>query len=194
MIPVSIRKRDLQPIHNLKAVLREIRDYFAGNVTGITRDETIAQTMMHLLFCKIVDEQETRANELVEFANRPDESADKLARRIANLFERVKQKRADIFGADEIIELAPDDLAHVVAMLQEYALFHADRDVIADAFEELIGTTFRGGEGQFFTPRNVVQMMIDLLQPTSGQRIIDPACGSGGLARRDCLTDATGER
>jgi hypothetical protein len=57
-----IYKRDLRPIHNLKATIREIRDYFAGNVTGITRDETIAQTMLRLLFCKIVDEQETAAN------------------------------------------------------------------------------------------------------------------------------------
>jgi type I restriction enzyme M protein len=68
---VLIFKRDLQPIHNLKTILREMRDYFAGNVTGITRDEAIAQTMLRLLFCKILDEQETRADELVEFAKRP---------------------------------------------------------------------------------------------------------------------------
>ncbi len=179
--PVLIYKRDLQPLHNLKTILREIRDFFAGNVTGITRDETIVQTMMHLLFCKIVDEQETHANELVEFANRPNEETDKLARRIANLFQRVKQKRPDIFAADELIELAPDDLAQVVSKLQDYALLNADRDIIADAFEELIGTAFRGGEGQFFTPRNVVQMMIEMLEPSSGERIIDPACGSGGF-------------
>ncbi|MBI5650615.1 MAG: N-6 DNA methylase [Chloroflexi bacterium] len=181
MLPTLQYKRDLQPLHNLKTVLREIRDYFAGNVTGITRDETIAQTMMSLLFCKIVDEQETHAHELVEFANRPNESADKLARRIENLFQRVKQKRADIFDATESIELAPDDLAHVVSKLQDYALLNADRDIIADAFEELVGTAFRGGEGQFFTPRNVVQMMIEMLDPSSGERIIDPACGSGGF-------------
>jgi type I restriction enzyme M protein len=60
-------------------------------------------------------------------------------------------------------------------------MLKADRDVIADAFEEFIGTAFRGGEGQFFTPRNVVQMMIDVLQPTSGEKVIDPACGSGGF-------------
>jgi type I restriction enzyme M protein len=40
---------------------------------------------------------------------------------------------------------------------------------------------FRGGEGQFFTPRNIVQMMIDILQPEGAEKIIDPACGSGGF-------------
>ena len=51
-----IRRKDLKPINNLKIIFREIRDYFAGNVTGITRDEKIAQNMMRLLFCKIYDE------------------------------------------------------------------------------------------------------------------------------------------
>jgi len=176
-----IYKRDLRPIHNLKAILREIRDYFAGNVTGITRDETIAQMMLRLLFCKIVDEQETSASSLVDFANRPNENPEELARRIQKLFNRVKQKNADAFAADENIALDAKDLSHVVSKLQEYTLLTADRDIVADAFEELIGTTFRGGEGQFFTPRNVVLMMIEMLKPRDGERIIDPACGSGGF-------------
>lgn len=149
MAPTKLHKRDLQAVHNIKITLREIRDYFAGNVTGITRDETIAQTMLRLLFCKIVDEQEKRANELVDFANRPNESPAELARRIPKLFQRVKQKNPDAFDAHETIDLAANALVYVVSALQEYALVTADRDVIADAFEELIGTSFRGGEGQF---------------------------------------------
>lgn len=176
-----IYKRDLQPIHNLKAALREIRDYFAGNVTGITRDETIAQMMLRLLFCKIVDEQEKDARELVDFANRPNESPEELTWRIQKLFSRVKQRNADAFDATETIDLDAANLSHVVSKLQEYALLTAGRDIIADAFEELIGTSFRGGEGQFFTPRNVVLMMIEMLNPSKGERIIDPACGSGGF-------------
>ena len=48
-----IRRKELKPINNLKEIFRDIRDYFAGNVTGITRDEKIAQNIMRLLFCKI---------------------------------------------------------------------------------------------------------------------------------------------
>jgi type I restriction enzyme M protein len=42
--------------HSLKYVFREIRDYFAGNVTGITRDEQIAQNLMRIIFCKLYTE------------------------------------------------------------------------------------------------------------------------------------------
>ena len=56
-----------------------------------------------------------------------------------------------------------------------------DRDAVGDAFEVFIGPALRGSEGQFFTPRNVVKMMVDILDPQPEEMIIDPACGSGGF-------------
>lgn len=170
---------DLKPINNLKIIFREIRDYFAGNVTGITRDEAIAQNIMRLLFCKIYDERNSKST--TEFSNRPDEYNKIFKSRIDNLFEKVKTTYPDIFEKNEKIEIKADDLSFIVSKLEDYSVLNADRDVIGDAFEELIGTSFRGGEGQFFTPRNVVQMMIDVLQPDECECVIDPACGSGGF-------------
>lgn len=178
---ILIYKKDLKPINNLKIIFREIRDYFAGNVTGITRDEKIAQNIMRILFCKVFDEKNTKDISLVEFANRPNEQIDVFAKRIEKLFEKVKSTYIDIFESEEEIEINPNDLSFIVSKLEKYYLIDANRDIIADAFEELIGTAFRGGEGQFFTPRNVVQMMIDMMDPQSGEKIIDPACGSGGF-------------
>ena len=170
---------ELRPINNLKSVFKKIRDYCAGNVTGITRDEKIAQNMMRLLFCKIYDEKTSL--DIVEFSNRPRESNDLLLSRISNLFDRVKDVYPGLFEPNEKIEVQPKDLSFIVSTLEDYSILDADRDVIGDAFEELIGTSFRGGAGQFFTPRNVVQMMIDILEPREGERMIDPACGSGGF-------------
>lgn len=176
-----IYRKDLKPINNLKLVFREIRDYFAGNVTGITRDEKIAQNIMRLLFCKIFDEKYTDFDQLVEFANRKNEEEIDTYKRVNFLFEKVKNKYSDIFNEDEDIELGPLDLSYIISKLEDYSLLDANRDIIADAFEELIGRSFRGGEGQFFTPRNVVDMMVNILQPSSNERVIDPACGSGGF-------------
>lgn len=177
----DIFKRELIPINNLKSIFRDIRDYFAGNVTGITRDEKIAQNIMRLLFCKIFDEQKKQADDIIEFANKPNENFQEFGKRIKQLFEKVKKNYPDIFDNEEDIEILPEDLSYIISLIEEYSILNADRDVIADAFEELIGRSFRGGEGQFFTPRNVVQMMIDVLQPASSDKIIDPACGSGGF-------------
>jgi len=176
-----IYRKDLKPIYNLKLVFREIRDYFAGNVTGISRDEKIAQNIMNILFCKIFDEKNKKNNEIVDIANRPNETLKEFSNRIKSVFEKVKEKYFDIFKQDEEIEINEAELSYIISKLEQFSLLDADRDIIADAFEELIGTSFRGGEGQFFTPRNVVQMMIDILQPKDGEKIIDPACGSGGF-------------
>ena len=175
----AIRRKELKPINNLKEIFRDIRDYFAGNVTGITRDEKIAQNIMRLLFCKIYDEQNNK--DILEFSNRLDEDLKTFNSRFDILFDLVKKSYSEIFEKNEKIEVEGKALSYVVSKLEKYSILDADRDVIADAFEELIGRAFRGGEGQFFTPRNVVQMMIDVLQPSSNHKIIDPACGSGGF-------------
>src|SRR4030043_598987 len=69
-----IYKKDLRQINNLKFIFRDIRDYCAGNVTGISRDEKIAQNIMRLLFCKIFDEKKKNDEELLDFANRQNEN------------------------------------------------------------------------------------------------------------------------
>lgn len=174
-----IRREDLKKIHNLKRIFSSFRDYFAGNVTGITRDETIAANLMRILLCKVHDEKNSK--EFVEFNYRPNENADQFRKRIIALFDQVKSKYSLLFSKDEIIEIGANDLKYIVEQLEDYSITDTDRDVIGDAFEELISTSFRGGEGQFFTPRNVVQMMVEALQPKSTDMIIDPACGTGGF-------------
>lgn len=168
---------------DLKAIFAEIRDYFAGNVTGITRDEKIAQNLMRLLFCKLFEETNKPKSRKFISSN----SFTQLDSNINDLFEEVKKNYKNVFEEKEIIELSGKDLRYVVARLEEFDLLSAERDVIADAFEELIGRAFRGGEGQFFTPRNVVQMMVEVLDPQKDETIIDPACGSGGFLAATAL-------
>jgi type I restriction enzyme M protein len=58
-------------------------------------------------------------------------------------------------------------------------------DVLGDAYEYLIGkfadVTKRKKAGEFYTPRSVVRMMVELLDPKAGESIYDPACGTGGM-------------
>jgi len=56
-----------------------------------------------------------------------------------------------------------------------------ERDAVAEAFELFIGPAIKGPQGQFFTPRNVVKMVVDMIQPSPDDMILDPACGSGGF-------------
>ncbi|MGO9180099.1 MAG: N-6 DNA methylase [Candidatus Limnocylindrales bacterium] len=58
-------------------------------------------------------------------------------------------------------------------------------DILGDAYEYLIGefadVARRKKAGEFYTPRSVVRMMVDILDPREGDSIYDPACGTGGM-------------
>lgn len=58
-------------------------------------------------------------------------------------------------------------------------------DVLGDAYEYLIGrfadVNRRNKAGEFYTPRSVVNMMVEILDPKEGESIYDPSCGTGGM-------------
>lgn len=72
-------------------------------------------------------------------------------------------------------------MSYIVGELQNFCLIESERDVVAEAFETFIQGALKGGQGQFFTPRNVVKLMVQLINPQPNELIIDPACGTGGF-------------
>jgi type I restriction enzyme M protein len=174
-------RKDLRAPGNLKAIFRDIRHHLAGNAKGVTKDERLVIEMINLLFCKIYDELNTAPKSTVEFRAGVDETHNEVRRRILGIFEKVKTEYSDVFSKNDTIKLKAPDITYVVGELQSYCITQAHRDAVGDAFEVFIGSALRGPEGQFFTPRNVVEMIVSILDPSPGQLIIDPACGSGGF-------------
>ena len=143
-------RKDLKKPSNLKAVFRDLRNHLAGMTTGITRDEALAQEIINILFCKILDEQETDQDKTVTFRAGVGEKPEDVRKRILTLFERVKHATyEDVFDTNDTISLDDDSLYYVVGELQNYCVMDADRDAIGDAFEVFIGPALRGAEGQF---------------------------------------------
>lgn len=177
----KFKRKDLKPTHNLKSTFRAIRNHLAANTVGATRDEVLAQQLINIIFCKIYDERFTEPNDIVTFRAGVDEKASEIKDRILDLFLKVKRKYKEVLDDSDNITLDKNSIAYVVGELQIYCLIEAERDIIADAFETFIGHALKGGQGQFFTPRNVVKMMVDILDPDDEDLIIDPACGSGGF-------------
>lgn len=54
-------------------------------------------------------------------------------------------------------------------------------DVKGEAFEYFLSDTFTGGLGEYFTPRNIVEFIVDAISPKIGDKIVDPFCGTGGF-------------
>jgi type I restriction enzyme M protein len=57
-----------------------------------------------------------------------------------------------------------------------------NKDIMGDIYEYLLGKIASAGEnGQFRTPRHIINMMVELMQPTLHDRVLDPAMGSAGF-------------
>lgn len=175
------KRRELKKTHNLKTVFASIRNYLAANNTGITLDNEFVSQIINIIFCKIYDERYTRPDDMVKFRAGIGEDHKDVARRIIDIFDHVKSQYPDVFTSEDVITLSDKSIAYIAGELQQYCLIESERDVIADAFETFISPSLRGGQGQFFTPRNVVRLLVSLTAPSRRDKIIDPACGSGGF-------------
>lgn len=99
------------------------------------------------------------------------------------LFNQTKKafETDGLFEIKDIIKIKKNSFEMIVEELEMFNLSDTSDDVKGIAFEQFLGKTFRGELGQFFTPRTIVDFMIDILDPQEGETICDPCCGSGGF-------------
>jgi type I restriction enzyme M protein len=99
------------------------------------------------------------------------------------LFTDVKEEfqKDGIFDSYEEIKIRETSFEAIVRELEIYNLTSTSSDVKGIAFERFLGRTFRGELGQFFTPRTIVDFIIDILEPKENELICDPCAGSGGF-------------
>lgn len=181
---------DLVPAVDLKATLRRCHNYIYAN-QGIQKAEAFHE-LVKLIFAKVYDETETSDGRL-RFYVRGEERRSTagqrrlLEDRIGPLFDSVRQRYPYIFQGSDKVTLNGRVLAYIVAELQGYSLLRTQTDVKGAAYEELVGANLRGDRGEFFTPRNVCDMAVQMvlaLHPSrdmTSLRILDTCCGTGGF-------------
>lgn len=105
---------------------------------------------------------------------------------IAHLFEGVKVYFAedDLYEKYDNVKICRKSFTAILKELEVIDFYDMTEDVKGVAFESLVGKTFRGELGQFFTPRQVVNYMIEVLDIKEGEAVCDPCCGSGGFLIR----------
>lgn len=132
-----------------------------------------------LIFCKIWDEKNTDKKQPYKFQVYSNETPEQLKDRINLLYEAGKKKDPEVFNKP--IDLSAERIMTIVDYLQSINLSDTDLDSKGKAFETFMGKYFRGEFGQYFTPRVVVKMIIDVLPITSESKVLDTSCGSGGF-------------
>jgi type I restriction enzyme M protein len=147
---------------------------------GGKRDPAVAfDEFSKLLIAKLYDERFTPSGEHYKFQIGTYEEPNNVAERIRGIYKTVQQKNSNVFNAE--IELPDSVIFRVVGHLQDVSLRNTDLDAKGRAFENFLGKLFRGEYGQYFTPRQIVEFMVEIIDPDEDDYLIDPACGSGGF-------------
>ncbi len=168
---------DVQTFKNiLKACHNEIRNN-EGYDPAAAFDE-----MSKVLFCKMYEEKHKGNNRfrLEVFDNALNNLKINVVKQV---FDETKSdsRYSGLFDIEDAINLQDRTIRKIVSLFENYDLSLTAFDVKGEAFEYFLGDTFTGGLGEYFTPRNIVEFMVDAINPKIGDKIIDPFCGTGGF-------------
>jgi type I restriction enzyme M protein len=136
--------------------------------------------MSKLMYCKIQDERFlTKKGEHYRFRVGTYETINEVAERIRKIYKEAQDIDPEVFV--EVIKADNPVIYTVAEILQGISLARTDLDVKGEGYEHFLGGVFRGAMGQYFTPRPIVTFMVNFLEPTVNDIVVDPACGSGGF-------------
>lgn len=190
----------------LKNKVDGIWDIFWSN--GVSNPLTVIEQLTYLMFIKILDDNETRREKNAEllgesvinpifdvehqncrwsvFRNyEPDAMYENM---VQNVFPFIKEELGSNkdtafakYMKDAILVVSnARTLTRIVDKLEEIDL--SDKDIMGDVYEYLLSKLATSGQnGQFRTPRHIINMMVELMQPTPEDFICDPAMGSAGF-------------
>jgi type I restriction enzyme M protein len=176
---------------SLIRTFKRCHDYIYGN-EGMKK--TAFWELLNLIFCKIFDEKRRfmpssngesyrRKFWVGVKEQNTEEGLKNISKRIKNIFEELKSDSlfSEVFDGNEQINLSDRGLAYIAGELAKYSFLEATVDVKGTAYETIVSNTLKQEAGQFFTPRNLIRCMVEMMDPNENMRVLDPACGSGGF-------------
>jgi type I restriction enzyme M protein len=169
----------------LRRAFQRCHNFIHGN-EGMPKDAAFWQ-FLYLIFSKMYDERVNRGSDRRFFATATEPFTEEgrmaIRGRIKPLFEAVKRQYGDsgLFRPSDEITLSDRALAYMVMELARYNFSRSDVDAKGAAYQEIVGANLRGDRGQYFTPRRAVDLVVRILDPKENEKVLDPACGTGGF-------------
>lgn len=125
---------------------------------------------------------------------------DPLFRNLVKSLEKdiLSGAKKRLFKEDEQLEISPSTIKRLVKEIEHIDFYAMEEDIHGRMFEAFLDATVRGKDiGQFFTPRDIVELMVEIASPRANKqkidKVLDACCGSGGFlisSMRYMLTQA----
>jgi type I restriction enzyme M protein len=167
---------DLDRHFNFKGIVYEIEELALANY-----GDGVFEEIFKLIFAKIYDEIEAEDRPNKEVFFRKSDDPNITYGWINGLFQKASEKWPGIFKVGDKIDLKSKQLSICIGPLVKIRLMGSNLRIMDDAFEYLVPSVLKKKDGQFFTPRHVIDMCVRMLNPKQKEYILDPACGSAGF-------------
>ncbi len=167
----------------LKAIFKRLLEGIVAGDTRSTRPDDQLNQICNLLLLKL--DSDTNSSEEtgqpVAFQVAADEATT--ARTIRKQFHDLQLLRTDVFTESQDRGLALDDhtIQQAVYELSPLRLLDMGADAVSTAFQVFRRANLKAGEGQYFTPRRIIESAVELMDIRRDDKLIDPACGTGGF-------------
>lgn len=153
---------------------------------GLIRSDQSFKEMTKILLVKMNEEKRAKNGKTNRFQTavlRKMALADEVSLydEFISLFENA-QSEYPIYNSLETIKIKDHDcLEKVIEELEPWSFIGTGDDIKGTVYEIFLKSTLRGDFDQYFTPREIVDFMVKYSNPKIGDKILDPACGSGGF-------------
>lgn len=150
---------------------------------NITRREEQLDQLCNLVLLKLDSDKQGKIAVDSPVYFRPFATDEATASFVKSKFSNFIDVYPDIFVSKSDQEIRFDDstIHYIVECLSPFNLIDIGADTVSIAFQVLRSAALKQQEGQYFTPKQVIQAALRLLEVTLDDIIIDPACGTGGF-------------
>lgn len=166
-----------------RRTIEDLLDKVVARDPNVTRREDQLDQLCNLLLLKLESDKRAKSNKKESVTFRPMESAAKTAEHIKKFYTDFIQLYPDTFisGSDKLIKFSNDTIEYCVESLVGFNVLELGMSSVSVAFQILRSEALKQGEGQYFTPQQVIEAGVRLMEIDYDDIVLDPACGTGGF-------------
>jgi type I restriction enzyme M protein len=181
--PLRFKDLDEPNPVQLRSKLDRVFGVVVARDTVSTRSDQRLNQLCNVLLTKLLSDQIAKRTPGDTLQFQPMETERETAKRIRAAFGRLKATYPSTFSSSDDAELRFDDhtIHEVTYELASVKLVDVTPETISAAFQVFRAANLKSGEGQYFTPSRVIRSAVELMEISFDDRIIDPACGTGGF-------------
>jgi type I restriction enzyme M protein len=147
--------------------------YHLYSNSSSSRAESIFEDVAKILLIKMLADR-SKIDVLKKFSSKSMSASE-------TLLPLLMKEFPDLIGPYDRFLIGDDLVRDGLTFLEDINLADSSSSVLGEAFQALIGRVPRGDKGQFFTPLELVKMMVNIAGPKEHEKVVDPAAGTGGF-------------